>query len=107
MVLSEVILTSTQLIGFGFTFIMIVISVITLIIKINRSNQEKLDLKLDKSIYETHEKAQQKDLLAIDLQLQDIYKDIETKDKQLTEIRIFMGRIDENLKHINSKLDKL
>ena len=107
MVFLEIVITANQVFGLGFTFILVVISIITLILKINRVNNEKLNLKLDKSIFENHERAQDKDFTAIDLQFQDIYKDIEEQDKRSQTIELFMTRIDENLKHINQKLDKL
>ena len=107
MVLSQIVLNSAQIIGFGFTFIIIVTSVVTLIIKINQNNQKKLDLKLDLTVFKEHERAQDKDYRVIDSQLQDIYKDMEKSEIQLTEVRIFMGAINENLKHINEKLSKI
>ena len=107
MVLVEIIISANQAIGLGFTLIMVVVAIVTLILKINRVNNEKLDLKLDKSVFELHERGQSKDLTSIDFQFQDIYKDIESNNKEMKEIHLFMGRIDENLKHINQKLDKL
>lgn len=107
MVLAQIVLNSTQIITFGFTFVIIVTSVVTLIIKINQNNQKKLDLKLDLTVFKEHERAQDKDLKVLDYQIQDIYKDMETNERQLTEVRIFMGAINENLKHINEKLSKI
>ena len=107
MVFLEIVINANQVFGLGFTFIMVVIAIVTLILKINRVNNDKLNLKLDKDVFDRHEYAQEKDLKVLDLQINDIYKDLEKKDKELTEVRIFMGRIDESLKHINQKLDKL
>ena len=107
MVLTQIVLNSAQIIGFGFTFTIIVIAVITLILKINQNNQKKLDYKVDLAIFKEHEKAQEKDLKVLDNQIYDIYKDMEKSEKQLTEVRIFMAAINENLNHINQKLNKI
>ena len=107
MVLCEIILTANQVLGLGLTFIMVVLSIVTLIIKINQTNQNKFDCKLDVSIFKEHERAQDKDYKIIDDQITDIYKELEFQNARSQKIEVFMNRIDENLKHINQKLDKL
>lgn len=86
---------------------MVVLSIVTLILKINQSNQKKFDCKLDVATFREHERAQEKDYKVLDDQLTDIYKELEFQNSRSQKIEIFMNRIDENLKHINQKLDKL
>lgn len=107
MVLCEIILTANQILGLGLTFIMVVLSIVTLILKINQANQKKFDYKLDVAMFREHERAQEKDYKVLDDQLTDIYKELEFQNSRSQKIEIFMNRIDENLKHINQKLDKL
>lgn len=107
MVLCEIILTANQILGLGLTFIMVVLSIVTLILKINQSNQKKFDCKLDVAMFREHERAHEKDYKVLDDQLTDIYKELEFQNSRSQKIEIFMNRIDENLKHINQKLDKL
>lgn len=107
MVLCEIIISFSQVVTLASTFLITTAAIVTLIMRINKANQQKFDTKVDKTEFEKHEKAYDKDYSFITNQLDDIYKELETQDKRSQKIEVFMTRIDENLKHINNKLDKL
>lgn len=96
----EILLTAKDIVGISLTVVSILIAFTLLILKIMKNQNDKLKEKLDTSLFLAHEKSNQDDFRIFDDMFSDVRKDLEKGRTDYTEIKVMLGRMDENIKFI-------